>query len=267
MKKHLLVCTVFAAIASPLFSQSNQNSGIGTVVPNSKLEIRGAGTTSVTSSLNVTKSDSTSVLFIRDDGKVGLGSTTPAEKLDVTGNVRFSGALMPNGLSGTSGQVLTSAGSGAVPTWTAASGGGLIGQSGAEVYGTGPLTNFSSTAFTLIPGLVQTINVPANSLLLINTNGAFETVSLSASGASALDVAIFIDGVVGTGSWLTYVAANTTGIGQNRANFSLQKTASLSAGSHTVEVRVKRVLGSAATVGGNSTSTMQGTLSVVTLKK
>lgn len=34
------------------------------------------------------------------------------------GGFRFDGTLLPNNLAGTSGQVLTSAGAGAVPTWT-----------------------------------------------------------------------------------------------------------------------------------------------------
>jgi len=51
-------------------------------------------------------------------GFLALGKTTsPTEALDVTGNVTFSGALMPNNTAGTSGQVLTSAGAGSVPTW------------------------------------------------------------------------------------------------------------------------------------------------------
>lgn len=37
-----------------------------------------------------------------------------------TGGLRFSGPLLPNNLAGTAGQVLTSAGAGAVPTWQAA---------------------------------------------------------------------------------------------------------------------------------------------------
>ena len=60
--------------------------------------------------------------FLIPNGNVGIGTTTPSEKLDVTGNVKFSGALMPNNLAGTSGQVLTSAGAGVVPTWTTLSG-------------------------------------------------------------------------------------------------------------------------------------------------
>ncbi|HVT84801.1 MAG TPA: hypothetical protein VHD35_06345 [Chitinophagaceae bacterium] len=43
---------------------------------------------------------------------------TPTEALDVTGNVRFSGALMPNNNAGTAGYVLQSNGSGTAPTWT-----------------------------------------------------------------------------------------------------------------------------------------------------
>jgi Head domain of trimeric autotransporter adhesin len=54
-------------------------------------------------------------------GEVGIGNAAPTEKLDVTGNVRFSGALMPNNISGTSGQVLTSNGAGVAPTWGNAS--------------------------------------------------------------------------------------------------------------------------------------------------
>ncbi|MFN6074439.1 MAG: hypothetical protein ACK476_12325, partial [Fluviicola sp.] len=49
---------------------------------------------------------------------VGIGTTTPTQPLDVVGNVRFSGALMPNNTAGTTGQVLTSAGAGVAPTWT-----------------------------------------------------------------------------------------------------------------------------------------------------
>ncbi len=57
---------------------------------------------------------------ILSSGNVGIANAAPSERLDVTGNVRFSGALMPNNTAGTSGQVLTSAGPGAAPTWTAA---------------------------------------------------------------------------------------------------------------------------------------------------
>jgi hypothetical protein len=48
---------------------------------------------------------------------VGMNTTTPTEKLDVAGNIRFSGALMPGNAAGTSGNFLMSSGSGLTPTW------------------------------------------------------------------------------------------------------------------------------------------------------
>lgn len=51
-------------------------------------------------------------------GKVGIGTTTPSEVLDVAGNFELTGAFMPGNSAGTSGYLLTSAGAGVSPTWT-----------------------------------------------------------------------------------------------------------------------------------------------------
>ncbi len=79
---------------------------------------------------------------INKDGNVGIGTATPGEKLDINGNIKFSGALMPNNTAGSAGQVLTSAGSGSAPTWTTPSGSGwsLTGNSGTD-----SATNFIGT--------------------------------------------------------------------------------------------------------------------------
>ncbi len=82
-------------------------------------------------------------------GKVGIGKTVPTEVLDVTGNVRFSGALMPNNAAGTAGDVLQSNGAGAVPTWvapTSGSGWSLTGNAGTDPGNdVTPATNFIGT--------------------------------------------------------------------------------------------------------------------------
>ena len=51
------------------------------------------------------------------NGNVGIGNTTPAYKLDVTGDANITGALRVNGNAGIAGQVITSNGAGA-PTWS-----------------------------------------------------------------------------------------------------------------------------------------------------
>lgn len=48
---------------------------------------------------------------------VGVGTSSPTQKLDIVGNLKVSGAIMPGGTAGTAGQVLVSNGSNAAPTW------------------------------------------------------------------------------------------------------------------------------------------------------
>jgi uncharacterized protein YaiE (UPF0345 family) len=57
-------------------------------------------------------------LRVTSDGNIGIGTTAPSQKLDVVGNLAFSGSLMPAGEAGSAGQFLISQGSGAAPVWT-----------------------------------------------------------------------------------------------------------------------------------------------------
>lgn len=100
------------------------------------------GNTDITGVLSVTSLALTaSPLFIDAiNNRVGINDATPSQALDVTGNVQFTGALMPGGTAGTTGQVLTSAGAGVAPTWAAAGGGSAAG-------GTGAVQFANSTAF------------------------------------------------------------------------------------------------------------------------
>jgi hypothetical protein len=74
------------------WDNTNKRLGIGTTSPGSRLVVQGSGTTSATSALNATNSASTSLLFVRDDGNVGIGITSPEESLHVVGNTRIENA-------------------------------------------------------------------------------------------------------------------------------------------------------------------------------
>jgi len=90
---------------------------------------------------------------IDGSGNVGISNQAPAEKLDVTGNIRFSGTLLPDNLAGTAGNVLTSAGAGVTPTWVNQK--GVIGTLGAgfNIVGTATGTYYcTGTSIMLPPG-------------------------------------------------------------------------------------------------------------------
>jgi hypothetical protein len=83
-------------------------------------------------------------IWLNSSGNTGIGTSAPTQVLDVAGNVKFSGALMPNNTAGTSGQVLTSAGAGTAPTWTTPASNVLVGM---QVFSSGSGT-YTPTAGT-----------------------------------------------------------------------------------------------------------------------
>lgn len=113
-------------------------------------------------------------------GNFGIANTAPTQKLDVTGNVRFSGALMPNNLAGTAGQVLTSGGAGVPPTWEAGGGGsGDVTKVGTPVNDqigiwTGDGTIEGQTALTFDNSSYQTVKIAGTgtSGIFFNPQGA-----------------------------------------------------------------------------------------------
>ena len=87
-----------------------------------------------TSASNLT----TTKMTLTDDGKLGIGTTSPGYKLDVNGTMHIANALYvgsPSPSAGTNGQVLTSTGGGAM-AWTTPSSGGSSPwtTSGSDVY-------------------------------------------------------------------------------------------------------------------------------------
>ncbi len=65
----------------------------------------------------VTKTNNTERVRVTSSGNVGIGTSTPTETLDVAGNFKISGALMPNNDAGTEVKFLQSAGTNSPPEW------------------------------------------------------------------------------------------------------------------------------------------------------
>jgi hypothetical protein len=111
---------------------SSGNVGIGTTTPNTKLDVNGTInvrnngyefgriTTNNVSGVDggltfqyITGGVFTNGLLLDAAGNVGIGTTLPSQDLHVDGNVRITGAVYDsNNVAGTSGQVLSSTGTG-----------------------------------------------------------------------------------------------------------------------------------------------------------
>lgn len=82
-----------------LWIATSGNVGIGTTAPASKLEIKGAGLTSASSSLNITDSNGTSYFKVYDDGSI----VSPTIRPTLTANATFYVATTGNDTTGTGG--------------------------------------------------------------------------------------------------------------------------------------------------------------------
>ena len=123
--------------SNAMFIDSSRNVGIGLVLPtellhvagNLKLSddadrsIKGPANANLIISNNASSSSqgikfstdggTTTDVFIQDGGNVGIGTSSPSQDLHVDGNVRITGAVYDsNNVAGTSGQVLSSTGTG-----------------------------------------------------------------------------------------------------------------------------------------------------------
>lgn len=158
---------------------------------------------------------------IDGNGRVGIANLAPAEALDVTGNMRFSGALMPNGAAGTAGNILQSNGTGVAPTWvtsaSVASGTNWVldGNAVAANRNFGTTTNFS---LPFITNSIERMRISNTGNVAVGTstfNGTFPEKFLVDAGTTTS-----VNAIVGKGSINNYLQLNiqNTNAGTNASS-------------------------------------------------
>jgi hypothetical protein len=186
-------------------------------------------------------------LVLGNNANVGIGISSPAEKLHVIGNLRFDGALMSNGIAGTAGQILISQGPGIAPNW------GQIGGLITTYKNTPTRTLITTTTFTQVTGLSRTITLTGNADVNIFTYGSIETTSGINGGSQAI-IQVFNNGVAIADMFQTIDVDDATGFANTIAPWSMMNSLSLTAGTYIITVRARKVAFDNFYAGGNTTA-------------
>lgn len=192
------------------------------------------------------------------------GPQGPAGPAGATGPQGATGAQGPIGATGAAGATGPQGPAGAAGAQGPA---GTTGQFAATVYTTSQLQlTTAMTTYTLVPGLTQTITVPANAKVYISSDGGFQNANTGVNHGVA-DFAIFIDGTAST-LQRRVPAANSASLGQIIAQWSLSSVFNMTAGSHTIQLRAKYAEGTAQlNIGSASADLIKGNLSILIIKE
>jgi hypothetical protein len=207
-------------IAGYRFKSSNGDYTIGSVEGVSQAENFGYGRIDIKAASNITTGAMATAISIRgaEGGQVGILNTSPTEALDISGNLRFSGALMPNGTAGTAGYVLTSTGAGSAPNYISpanivSNGGGLTTSTtfSGDVTGLYNNTQIAANAVTsaeIANGTITGFDIAAATITSTNLNTTGVTSGTYGSATQAPVITVGTDGRI-------ISASNTTISGTN----------------------------------------------------
>lgn len=165
--------------------------------------------------------------------------------------------------AGTSGQYLKTDGTG-VTSWS------TLTQAGTTVNQTAAITP-TTTTMTTITGLTTTFTADANHLYFISTAGCIYDAASTTNRNVNSQISIYVDGATINGGTSIATAQNfATTARWGYGPWSINLVVSLSAGSHTIDVRGNRRTESNTdnpTIGGAAGGICQGSLTVLTLTK
>jgi len=203
----------------------------------------------------------------------GTGSSTKnfvdlSADQSIAGNKTFSGSVGVTGANGVfngNGSGLTNlnasniaAGSLNIP----------LGQDATTVFSTSLIT--TDVGLVEVPGLSQTVTVPANSVVMVSTDGSVQTSSSSPTAWALTEVFIVIDGVIGPAGTSCVITSTNSPVTGLPATWGFTRAYQLLPGQHTIAVEVVRAVApgsvSAATGGAGSVARLDS-MTVTILKK
>jgi hypothetical protein len=192
--------------------------------------------------------------------RVGIGVPAPAQKLDVSGNVQFTGTLMPGGSSGTAGQVLTS-NVASTPTWTS----GFLRSNYTIDFQTAAINTSTLSATGTLTGLSRAISLTAGDRVIIHAKAGIQAAVL---GYGTIQLIARVNGsnlsngtaaCIGVDDDAAFCNWNT---GEIISIYDVPSTASYT---FTTVYFVSRVSGTL-TIGGGTNSVLQGVMELQVLK-
>jgi hypothetical protein len=155
------------------------------------------------------------LILNRDGGNVGIGTTSPGYKLDVKGDINYSGGLYKNGIRGIPSEDMR-------PSWYE------------DIF---PAFTWATTNWTNIK--TQNISVNTNSILKIDVTGTAVRSAISPCPASYYEYRLSIDGNVISPEYALGTPFPPTGAPMTWEyhTFALTEIQSVSAGSHTIAIQ------------------------------
>jgi hypothetical protein len=174
---------------------------------NCRLHIMGSGANSSSSALNVANSGNNSLLFVRNDGNVGVGTTNPNSQLHVVGSGLFSGDVT------SSGSFIGGSGTAALPSFE------FIGDPDTGLFSP------ASNTFSISTSGVERLRINnVGNIGIGTTNYAFNNLSAGGDANLSINSTAWIHNALQIGpvdngydyTWITNGAAifNTVGVGE-----------------------------------------------------